>query len=142
MPDATYGSIKALSFLDAKKSGIKEIVTTTLHIEQKIGSKYIKEFGGIHKFFGWDRPILTDSGGWQVFSLINSKKTVDSGQKTVDGLRTTDHGKRKTENRITEAGCSFIDPNTGLHSLLTPESSQIIQHNLGSDIVTVLIIQF
>lgn len=120
MPDATYGAIKSISFLDAKNAGVKEIVTTTLHIEQKIGSVFIKKIGGIHKFFGWDRPILTDSGGWQVFSLINANKGAIKG------------------NSISELGCTFIDPETGKHSLLTPESSQQIQHNLGADIVTVL----
>ncbi|CAG1020127.1 Queuine tRNA-ribosyltransferase [Patescibacteria group bacterium] len=119
MPDATYGSIKAVSFNDVQKAGVEAIVTTTLHIEQKIGSLYIKEFGGLHKFFGWNKPILSDSGGWQVFSLIQSKR---------------DKGK----NKISDLGCSFVDPATGNHSLLTPESSQVIQNNLSADIVTVL----
>lgn len=119
MPDATYGSIKSISFKDAKDSGVKEIVTTTMHIEQNIGSKFIKDFGGIHKFFGWDRPILTDSGGWQVFSLIQR------------------YGG-KSNNFITEAGCSFIDKTNGQQFLLTPESSMQIQFNLGSDLMTVL----
>jgi queuine tRNA-ribosyltransferase len=119
MPDATYGSIKAVSFNDVEKANIEAIVTTTLHIEQKIGSQYIKQFGGLHKFFGWNKPILTDSGGWQVFSLIQSKK---------------DKGK----NKISDLGCSFVNPFTGEHSLLTPESSQVIQNNLGADIITVL----
>ena len=120
MPDATYGAIKSISFQDAKNAGVKEIVTTTLHIEQKIGSLFIKKIGGIHKFFGWDRPILTDSGGWQVFSLINSNKGAIKG------------------NSISELGCTFVDPDSGKHALLTAESSQQIQHNLGGDIVTVL----
>lgn len=119
MPDATYGSIKSISFKDALEVGVKQIVTTTLHIENKAGSAYIQKFGGIHKFFGWNRPILTDSGGFQVFSLI--------------------HGaKNKTLNRITDAGCNFIDPDNGETRLLTPEISQIIQFRLGSDIVTAL----
>ena len=119
MPDATYGSIKSISFKDAKDAGVKEIVTTTMHIEQNIGSKFIKDFGGIHKFFNWNRPILTDSGGWQVFSLIQRNK-----------------GEGK--NFITEAGCSFIDTTNGQQFLLTPESSMQIQFNLGSDLMTVL----
>jgi queuine tRNA-ribosyltransferase len=119
MPDATYGSIRTASFKDVKDSGINEIVTTTLHLEQKIGSKYIKKLGGLHKFFNWDRPILTDSGGWQVFSLINSSK----GNKN---------------NKVTELGCSFINPESGDYSLLTPEASITIQSNLGADIFTVL----
>lgn len=119
LPDATYGSIRTASFKDVSKAGINEIVSTTLHLEQKIGSQYIKKMGGLHKFINWDRPILTDSGGWQVFSLINSNK----GNK---------------QNKITELGCSFIDPTNGDYSLLTPEGSIVIQSNLGADIMTVL----
>lgn len=118
MPDATYGSIKSISFTDAFNSGIREIVTTTLHLEQKIGSLNIKEMGGIHKFMGWQRPVLSDSGGWQVFSLINAQK----GSK----------------NFITEAGCSFIDSKTGKQTFLSPENSIDIQLNLDSDILTAL----
>lgn len=119
MPDATYGAIRSLSFQDAENAGVESIVTTTLHIENKIGSEYIRDFGGIHKFFGWDKPILTDSGGFQVFSLIHA-------------------AKEKKLNKITDAGCSFVNPETGQTKFLSPEISQIIQFNLGSDIVTVL----
>jgi queuine tRNA-ribosyltransferase len=118
MPDATYGAIKAVSFADAKKAGVNEVVTTTLHLEQKLGSEYIRTQGGIHKFMNWDRPILTDSGGFQVFSLI--------------------HRRENKYNKISDAGCSFLDPLNGKYNLLTPETSQIIQHNLGSDIRVVL----
>lgn len=118
LPDATYGTVKSVSFQDVKNAGISEIVTTTLHIEEKIGSQYIKKIGGIHKFMGWDRPILTDSGGWQVFSLINSKPN--------------------SQNFATEVGCSFINSDTGEQTLLTPENSIQIQANLNPEIVTVL----
>lgn len=118
MPDATYGTVKGMSFGDLKTTGIKELVTTTLHIEQTLTSEYIEKYGGLHKFFNWNRPILTDSGGFQVFSLIHRTKNKD--------------------NVITDAGCSFTDYKTGKHSLLTPEISQIIQHRLGSDIRVVL----
>jgi queuine tRNA-ribosyltransferase len=137
MPDATYGSIKAISFPDAKKAGTEQIVTTTLHIENKIGSVFIKGMGGIHKFFNWDRPILTDSGGWQVFSLINAsrlKKTSPSKAKAFD----TSPKRRGNKNMITELGCSFYNQEDGSYSLLTPESSMTIQLNLNPDIVTVL----
>lgn len=118
LPDATYGSINSTSFSDAKESGINEIVTTTLHIELNLGSDYIKEYGGLHKFFKWDRPILTDSGGFQVLSLIHNSK--------IKG------------NKITEEGCFFKNPKNGDSIILTPEKSQQIQHNLGSDIRIVL----
>jgi len=164
MPDATYGSIRTASFPDIRKAGIEQIVTTTLHLEQKIGSQYIKKMGGIHKFFNWDRPILSDSGGWQVFSLINRPENLKSikvkGQMTKRNLDISNmidnsskkskesntvkekasslHVKKKSVNFITDLGCTFIDPENGDSSLLTPESSLTIQFNLGADIMTVL----
>lgn len=118
LPDATYGSIKTLSFEDVKNTKTNAIVTTTLHLEQRVGSKYIREYGGLHKFFNWDKPILTDSGGYQVFSLIYRFNNKD--------------------NKISDAGCTFVDYKTGKHFFLSPEISQIVQYNLGADIVTVL----
>lgn len=118
LPDATYGSIKTLSFEDVTNTQTEAIVTTTLHLEQRVGSKYIKEYGGLHKFMNWQKPILTDSGGYQVFSLIYRFNNKD--------------------NKISDAGCTFVDYKTGKHFFLSPEISQIIQYNLGADIVTVL----
>lgn len=118
LPDATYGTIKALSFEDVRNSGTNELVTTTLHLENKLGHDYVEKFGGLHKFFNWNRPILTDSGGYQVFSLI--------------------YRNPNNSNAITDAGCTFVDFNTGDTKFLSPEISQIIQKKLGSDIVTVL----
>lgn len=118
LPDATYGAVKTLSFKDVKETGTNALVTTTLHLEQKLGSEYIRDFGGLHKFFGWEGPILTDSGGFQVFSLI--------------------HRNPNKYNKISDVGASFIDHQTGKFDLLTPETSMVIQHNLGSDIRVVL----
>jgi queuine tRNA-ribosyltransferase len=118
LPDATYGTVKALSFADVTDVGVEAIVTTTLHIEQKLGSAYVAKFGGLHKFFGWDKPILTDSGGFQVFSLL--------------------HRRKNKAHTLTDAGVSFLDPLNGKYNLLTPENSQMIQHNLGADIRVVL----
>jgi queuine tRNA-ribosyltransferase len=118
LPDATYGSINSISFQDASSVGVEEIVTTTLHLELYLGSDYIQEMGGVHKYFGWKRPILTDSGGFQVFSLIHRNKNKD--------------------NLITEEGARFRDYRTGRNYFLTPETSQQIQHKLGSDIRVVL----
>ncbi len=118
LPDATYGVIKAMSFEDLRKTQIEGIVTNTLHLEGRVGSNYIRKFGGVHKFFGWDKPILTDSGGYQVFSLIYRNKS--------------------KKNFITNAGCTFFDERSGKSTFLSPEFSQIIQFNLGADIVTVL----
>jgi len=118
MPDATYGSINSISFEDAKNSGVKEIVTTTLHIEQKLGSDFLTKIGGFHKFIGWNRPILSDSGGFQVFSLI--------------------YASNIEENKITDEGCIFKNKTSGKTFKLTPESSQQIQYKIGADICTVL----
>lgn len=118
LPDATYGTVKHLSFEEVKQCGIEALVTTTLHIEQKLDSNYLAQHGGFHKFSGWDRPLLTDSGGFQVFSLI--------------------YRHQNPANKITDAGCSFIDPATGDYKFISPETSQIIQHRIGSDIRVVL----
>lgn len=119
MPDATYGTVTTLTSDDLIESGTKALVTTTLHLEQKMGSDYIAKYGGLHKFMNWNKPILTDSGGFQVFSLIH-------------------RNKNKKHNRITSAGCSFINYSDGSYNFLSPESSQYIQHKLGADIRVVL----
>jgi len=118
LPDATYGSINSISFEDAASAGVDELVTTTLHLETKLGSEYLKNMGGLHKFFNWERPILTDSGGFQVFSLI--------------------HRKSSKDNFIDDSGASFKDYATGDIYKLTPERSLEIQENLRSDIRVVL----
>jgi len=119
MPDATYGTVSGLTAVDLDTVGVKAIVTTTLHIEQKMGSDFVSQYGGLHKLLGWNKPILTDSGGFQVFSLIHRNKD-------------------KKANKITSAGCSFIDYSTGKYNFLSPETSQYIQHKLDSDIRIVL----
>ncbi|MBN2015920.1 tRNA guanosine(34) transglycosylase Tgt [Candidatus Dojkabacteria bacterium] len=116
LPDATYGAVKMLSFQDVRSAGIDQILTTTLHMKINPGDKYIKRMGGLHSFFGWYGPILTDSGGWQVFSLIHQT------------------GKGK----VTEEGAEFILPTDGTKHKLTPEDSINIQANLRSDIMVVL----
>ncbi|MCS7317910.1 MAG: queuine tRNA-ribosyltransferase family protein [Candidatus Dojkabacteria bacterium] len=118
MPDATYGAIKTLSFNDLNNIGIHGVVTNTLHIEQTIGSENIKKIGGIHKFFNWNKFIVTDSGGWQVFSLINAKED--------------------TKHIVTEVGCSFLNTKNGKHCFLSPETSIMIQHNLQPNAMIVL----
>src|SRR3989344_1729975 len=114
LPDATYATVPYLSIQDLKEIGIKEIVSTTLHLEQKLGSLYLNKMGGLHKFIGWQRPILTDSGGWQVFSLI--------------------HRQHSLENIVSEAGCTFTEHATGKSRFLSPEISQLIQFLIGSGI--------
>jgi len=108
MPVGTHGTIKALQPKVLKDHNIPIILSNTYHLEIAPGSSLIKKAGGLHKFMGWSGPILTDSGGFQVFSLQNKS--------------------------IKEEGAEFKLPN-GNKILLSPESSIGIQQNLGSDIM-------
>lgn len=108
MPVGTHGAIKALQPQNMEDMDIKIILSNTYHMHLTPGSELVKKAGGLHKWMNWDRPILTDSGGFQVFSL--------------------------QKNSITEEGANFKGPK-GENILLTPETSIEIQQNLGSDIM-------
>lgn len=108
MPVGTHGAIKALQPNQLTDMNVPIILSNTYHLHLTPGSDLIKKAGGLHKFMAWDRPILTDSGGFQVFSLQG--------------------------NSITEEGSKFKGAN-GKDILLTPETSIEIQQNLGSDIM-------
>ena len=106
----TVGAIKgAVSTDDLKTIGTQVELSNTYHLHVRTGDELIKKFGGLHKFMAWDRPILTDSGGFQVFSL--------------SGLR-----------RIKEEGVYFQSHIDGHHIFMGPEESMQIQSNLGSTI--------
>ena len=106
----TVGAIKgAVSTDDLRTIGTQVELSNTYHLHVRTGDKLIKQFGGLHKFMGWDKPILTDSGGFQVFSL--------------SGLR-----------KIKEEGVYFQSQIDGHHIFMGPEESMQIQSNLGSTI--------
>lgn len=136
-PDATRGLIKNLSPAEIKNlSGkpsselpqtnadrratdeIQILLSNTYHLRSYPGDEFIKEMGGLHSFMNWDRPILTDSGGFQVFSLI--------------------HGSTGLKGKVNDEGAFFQNPRSGELLTLTPESAIDIQFNLGSDIMIVL----
>lgn len=108
MPVGTHGAIKALQVKELIDFETRIMLSNTYHLHLSPGSDLIKKAGGLHKYMGWDRAILTDSGGFQVFSL--QKKS------------------------IKEEGAEFND-HTGKKTLLSPETSIGIQQNLGSDIM-------
>ena len=112
MPVGTYGSVKGVSPRDLKELGAEIVLGNTFHLMLRPGSKVIKELGDLHKFMNWDKPILTDSGGFQVFSLGDMRK-------------------------ISEHGVIFKSPVNGDKVELTPESSMQVQRELGSDIVMI-----
>lgn len=112
MPVGTYGTVKAMAPNELEEIGSRIILGNTFHLWLRPGLDVIEKHGGLHRFMGWDKPILTDSGGFQVFSL--------------KGLR-----------KITEEGVKFASPINGDKLFLTPEVSMQIQRVLNSDIVMV-----
>lgn len=110
MPVGTYGSVKAMAPNELKEVGSQIILGNTFHLWLRPGTQVMDKFGGLHGFMGWDKPILTDSGGFQVFSLGAMRK-------------------------ITEEGVKFASPIDGSRQFLSPEISMQIQRSLNSDIV-------
>jgi queuine tRNA-ribosyltransferase len=112
MPVGTYGTVKAMSPIELNEIGAHIILGNTFHLWLRPGLEVIAAHGGLHKFMGWDKPILTDSGGFQVFSLGAMRK-------------------------ISEEGVKFKNPINGDVCFLTPEESMHIQKVLNSDIVMI-----
>lgn len=110
MPVGTQGTVKATTPSELSEVGAQVILGNTYHLFLRPGLEVIQHSGGLHKFMGWDRPILTDSGGFQVFSLSKLR-------------------------RITEEGVHFNNHIDGSPCFLSPEISMQVQQTLGSDIV-------
>ncbi len=79
MPVGTYGAVKSLSPVELKEMGAEIILGNTFHLWSRPGTEIVKKHGSLHQFNGWDRPILTDSGGFQVFSLGKMRKLTEEG---------------------------------------------------------------
>ena len=112
MPVGTYGAVKAMSPRELEEIGAEIILGNTFHLWLRPGLEVIRRFGGLHRFNGWNRPILTDSGGFQVFSLGAMRK-------------------------ISEQGVKFSSPVNGDKLMLSPEESMRIQHALDADIAMI-----
>jgi queuine tRNA-ribosyltransferase len=110
MPVGTYGAVKGMSPVEVRELGAQIVLGNTFHLWLRPGLDVIGAHGGLHRFMGWDGPILTDSGGFQVFSLGEMRK-------------------------ISEEGVKFQSPVNGDACFLTPEESMRIQRVLNSDIV-------
>ncbi len=109
MPVGTNSAVKMMTNDHLKDTGAQIILGNSYHLFLRPGNKLIKEFGGLHKWMNWDKPILTDSGGFQVFSLADLRN-------------------------ITEDGVKFKDAKTGTEYFINPEISMEIQQDLGADI--------
>ena len=112
MPVGTYGTVKAMTPEELLELGSQIILGNTFHLMLRPGTEIIEKHGGLHEFMHWQWPILTDSGGFQVFSLADSRK-------------------------ITEEGVHFRSPVNGDKVFLGPEEAISVQHSLGSDIVMI-----
>ena len=110
MPVGTQATVKGVLPKDLKKVGSQIILSNTYHLYMRPGDDLVRRAGGLHKFMNWDRPILTDSGGFQVFSLSSL-------------------------NKINDDGVTFSSHVDGSRHTFTPELAMQIQHNLGSDII-------
>ncbi len=110
MPVGTYGTVKAMTPEEVRDSGAQIVLGNTFHLMLRPGEQTIRALGGLHRFMQWSGPILTDSGGFQVWSLSTLRK-------------------------ITEEGVKFASPVNGDRIFLTPERAVEVQHALGSDIV-------
>lgn len=113
MPVGTLGTVKAVTPENVKDFGAQIILANTYHLFIRPGHKLIEKFGGLHRFMNWDRPILTDSGGFQIFSL-------------------------KDLTKITEEGAAFRSHLDGSKLFLSPEDAIDVQQSLGSDIMMAL----
>ena len=119
MPVGTRATVKTLTPEELKELNTEIILSNTYHLMLRPGEKTVKKMGGLHKWMNWDRPILTDSGGFQVFSLGNK-----------DGTKQT-----KSLVKITEEGVEFRSHIDGTKYFITPEKATKIQHDLGADII-------
>ena len=128
---ATKAALKSLTTEDAKKNNTQIILSNTYHLMLQPGSDLISKHGGLHKFTGWSGPMLTDSGGYQIFSL-----GYGSVSNEIKGKRSSSNFK-KTLLNITEEGAIFKSYIDGSNLLLSPEKSIQIQRDLGADLIVV-----
>ncbi len=112
MPVGTYGTVKAMTPEEVAETGVDIILGNAFHLMLRPGTEVIEKHGGLHDFMRWQGPILTDSGGSQVWSLAQRRK-------------------------ITEKGVSFASPIDGSKVFMGPEESMTVQQSLGSDIVMI-----
>lgn len=132
---ATQATMKALTWDQVRDTGTQVLIENTFHLHLKPGEKIIKKAGGLHKFQNWDRPIMTDSGGFQVFSLgFGMDHGVGKILKQKSSL-TISEGQQPQKVKITEDGVEFRSPIDGKKIFLGPKEATRIQEDLGADII-------
>lgn len=142
IPVGTQATVKALGPRELSEIGVQIVLANTYHLMLRPGADEIEKLGGLHKFMNWDRPIMTDSGGFQVYSL---GVALEHGSSKVLG-RTNNPGldlnlqtgivhSKPRLNQITEEGVTFQSHIDGSRHILTPEKSIKIQKQLGADLI-------
>ena len=133
-PVGTQATVKAILPKDLKEIGIQMVLANTYHLMLRPGVDLIKKMGGLHKFMNWDQPIMTDSGGYQVFSLggaleEGSSKVVSKKEKVKK------EEPRPRLNKITDEGVVFQSHLDGSKHSLSPEIAMKLQYDLGADLI-------
>ncbi len=148
-PVATKATVKTLSSHDLEEIGAEILMCNTYHLYLKPGTKTMKRMGGLHQFMNWKKPIITDSGGFQAFSLgmgiehgIGKFDNIFPDEPNLDGSRGKRQGKQAQPGRsmtvITDQGIEFRSIYDSSKHFLTPKGSLQIQKDLGSDLTLVL----
>jgi len=128
---ATKAALKGVTMAQAKKAGADIVLSNTYHLLLQPGPEIVKQHGGLHRFLGWNGPMLTDSGGFQIFSLGHG-----SVADEIKGRRSVPWGKSTL--KITEEAAIFRSYTNGEKIYLTPEKSIQTQRDLGADLIVVL----
>jgi queuine tRNA-ribosyltransferase len=128
---ATKGAIKGVHFADMQRMGVDIVLSNTYHLLLRPGAELVAHMGGLHRFMGWDKPLFTDSGGFQVFSLGHG-----SVAEEIKGRRSSSRTPMLTQ--INEQGARFRSYIDGSSHILTPEISIDVQRKLGADLIVVL----
>jgi queuine tRNA-ribosyltransferase/7-cyano-7-deazaguanine tRNA-ribosyltransferase len=139
VPVATLAAVKALRSDEIAATGTQLLISNTYHLHLQPGEKVVKAAGGINKFMNWPKPTMTDSGGFQVFSL-GFGRDLGIGKKSIKYYpgkieQAIDRGNQPSNVRMTEEGVHFRSPLTGEELFLNPETSIAIQQKLGADII-------
>ncbi|MEK7462978.1 MAG: tRNA guanosine(34) transglycosylase Tgt [Patescibacteria group bacterium] len=135
-PVGTKATVKGITPMQLNEMGIEAVLCNTYHLFLRPGDKVVKKFGGLHKFMNWPKPIITDSGGFQVFSLGLG---MEHGASKIAGPEQEAKKKRNGDvekfAKITEDGVYFRSFLDGSKHFIGPEESMKIQENLGADII-------
>ncbi len=132
---ATQAVVKTLTSDEVEKTNTKILISNTFHLHLKPGEKFLKKAGGIHKFMNWDHPLMTDSGGFQVFSLgFGIDHGVGKILKEKSDLSIKE-GQQPQNIKITDDGVFFRSPVDGRKLFIGPKESIEIQESIGADII-------